>query len=63
MPEAGFCFSEPISPYDIQKWSDRILFYYKNQDELKIKEEKIKQEFFIPTWGKTVKSMITVVNE
>ena len=63
MPEAGFGFSELISPYDIQKWSDRILFYYQNQNELKIKEEKIKQEFLIPTWEKTVKSIMTVVNE
>lgn len=49
--EIGQDYIEYVHPFDTMKWADRIMYYLNNNEELKMREEKIKNEWHSITWG------------
>ncbi len=63
MPEAGFGFTEQISPFDTKKWSERILYFYNNRHELLAREKAIRENFRKPEWKQTAAEILHVVKK
>lgn len=50
LPEVGQDLIECISPYDLIEWSNKILFYFNNRDELRSREINIKKNYKEILW-------------
>jgi len=56
--ETGGDLVEYIHPLDTMQWASRIEYYVNNPDEVKIKEEKIRQGWHPRTWKESTRMMI-----
>ena len=61
MPEAGAGLIDLIEPLDIVRWSDTILHYYTDRDDLAAKEFAIKQQYSRPRWSVLADDIINKV--
>lgn len=57
--EVGKDLVEYIHPWDINKWAERIMYYYENRDDLDAVEQKIKSNWTKITWNEFAKDIVT----
>lgn len=50
IPEVGGDLVEYIDAYDVPKWAERLLFYFKNPQEITKREKLIKAKYRPDTW-------------
>lgn len=57
IPEVGGDLIEYLDPWDVQGWSDRLLWYFKHPDEVKRQEVAIRSRYQPTSWQKTAASI------
>ncbi|MDR1555025.1 MAG: glycosyltransferase, partial [Campylobacteraceae bacterium] len=56
--ETGGDFAEYVHPYDVVGWADKILYYTNHKQELKRREQKIRDEYKPITWEECAKEVV-----
>lgn len=57
IPEVGGDLIEYLDPWDVQAWSDRLLWYFKHPDEVKRQEVAIRSHYQPTSWQETAASI------
>lgn len=57
IPEVGGDLIEYLDPWDVQAWSDRLLWYFNHPDEVKRQEVAIRSHYQPTSWQETAASI------
>jgi glycosyltransferase involved in cell wall biosynthesis len=57
LPEVGGDFVEYIDPWDVPLWAERIAYYAKNTDQLRIAEKYITENYKLRAWSETSRAI------
>lgn len=60
--ETGQNFVDYVHPFNTNKWAEKILYYANNNDELKRKEEKIKNQWHAISWIECAENIVNILN-
>lgn len=57
IPEVGGDLIEYLDPWDVQRWAERLEWYFNNPDALAMAEQRIRKEYDAPTWEGTANTV------
>ena len=63
LKETGEDIVDYANPYDPIEWAEKIKFYYNNPDELKKREDLIKQKWHNTTWAECAENLNKIINK
>ena len=63
LKETGEDIVDYANPYDPVEWAEKIKFYYTHPDELKKREDLIKQKWHNTTWDECAENINKIINK
>lgn len=61
IPEVGGEFVEYLDPWDVEAWASRIQWYVEHPLEVRLKEQKINDDYIVTSWGDTAVSVFELL--